>query len=195
MSGAGEGTSMQTLFASVTNKSGRGIMSYFRRKKIHGFYMHYDSHENELTAYIKTIIPGAKIINIDDDVYTVMDELTKSNFKSMEIENPDAFENLITPLKQKYVNMILKYFGKTAPIICIISHDLSFLKYLSIKTNNTHCLIPDGELFDSMSPSEIGQKTRMIVYKQREIEPIEYTSIDMLKKKTQYALGLKKKKK
>jgi hypothetical protein len=195
MSGTGDGASLATLFSSVTNKSGLGVLGFLRRKKIHGFYMHYDSHENELSSFIKITIPGAKIINIDDDVYTVMDEATKANFKSMEIENPEAFENLITPMKQKYVNMILKYFGKQAPVVCVISHDLSFLKYLSLKAKNMHCLVPDEDLFESMSPSDIGQKTRRITYRQKEVEAIEYTSVENMKKHVKYALGLKKKKK
>lgn len=193
MSNLTEGASLATLFASVSDSAGNSISNFFRRKKIHGFYMHYDSNERELTQIIKSLIPKAKIINIDDDVYTVMEESTKASFKSLEVENPEAFENLITPMKHRFIKMILKHFGKQAPLICIISHDLSFLNYLNIKKKNIHCLIPDDDLFKTLNPSELGYLSRNISIKQKEVPYVEYTSIENLKKHVKHMLGLKKK--
>jgi hypothetical protein len=194
MASIAEGASLAALFASVTDSTGSRFSNWKNKKKLYGFYMHYDSNERDLTEIIKSLVPKAKIINIDEDVYTVMEENAKTNLKSLEVENPDAFENLITPIKHRYVNMIRKHFNNQAPIICVISHDLSFLNYLGLRKDHLHCLIPDDDFFKNLNPSEVGLFSRNVAIKQKEVPYMEYTSVENLKKQVKVALGLKKKK-
>jgi len=130
------------------------------RNKLHGFYMHYDSFEEDVMKHIQKYSPNAKIIDIDNDIEILLSFEEKEQFERMETESERTYENISIPFKCKYLNMILNFFGDKIPLFCVISHDLHLFDYVDINKQNIHCICPNFEYFNSTNNTPYSKHSR-----------------------------------